>query len=77
MRSLLEWGSSREFLYTNTISCLDQIPGSKIEFSIIPRIKTFMDTTSKTQEIKKIAYRWANENKKIEQAIEKDFGEVQ
>lgn len=77
MRSLLEWGSSREFLYTNTISCLDQIPGRKIEFSIIPRIKTFMDTTSKTQEIKKIAYRWANENKKLKQAIEKDFGEVQ
>lgn len=72
-RSFLVWGASRESLYTGTISCLNEITGDKLKYSIIPRVKAFMDTTNKYQEIKEIANRWAKENPKLESAIKKDF----
>lgn len=75
-RSLLEWGASREFLYSNTINYLDQISGTKINLAMIPRVKTFMDKTSKKQDIIEIAHRWAKENEKIKDAIVKDFGDI-
>lgn len=75
-RSLLDWGSSREFLYSNTINCLDQIPSEKVNISIIPRVKAFMDSTNKNLEIKKIVFRWAKDNPSLKTAIVKDFGEI-
>ena len=75
-RSLLEWGASREFLFSNTISYLDQISGGQISLAMIPRVKAFMNKTLKKQEVIEIAHRWATENKKIKDAIIKDFGEI-
>ncbi|MDY6861917.1 MAG: P-loop NTPase fold protein [Thermodesulfobacteriota bacterium] len=70
-RSLLEWGASKELLFTNTISCLNELPGNKINFSMIPRIKSFMDKTLKIQEVTDIVKRWEKENPKLEPAIKK------
>ena len=75
-RSLLEWGASKEFLYTGTISCLNQLTGDKLTFTIIPRVKEFMESTGKTYEVQEIVNRWAKENTKLEAAIKKDFKEV-
>lgn len=72
-KSLLGWGSSRESLYTGTISCLQEIKGDKLSFSMIPRVKTFMDKTKKVAEITEIVNRWKKENDKLVTAIEKDF----
>ena len=74
-RSLLEWGASKEFLYIGTISCLKQITGDKLTISAIPRVKKFMNSTAKTQEIQEIVNRWAKENTSLKKAIEKDFKE--
>ncbi|MGR3178799.1 MAG: KAP family P-loop NTPase fold protein [Candidatus Anammoxibacter sp.] len=75
-RSLLEWGTSKEFLYAGTISCLNQLTGSKLTIAIIPRVKEFMKSTGKTGEVLEIVNRWAKENQKLEAAIKKDFEEV-
>ncbi len=75
-RSLLEWGASKEFLYTGTISCLNQLTGNKLTIAIIPRVKEFMKSTGKTYEVQEIVNRWAKENQKLEAAIKKDFEEV-
>jgi predicted KAP-like P-loop ATPase len=75
LRSLLEWGASKESLYTSTISCLDQIVGGQLVFSIIPRVTEFMNVTKKKQEIQEIVFRWAKENPELETAIKKDFKE--
>ena len=74
-RSLLAWGASKEFLYTGTISCLNQITGDKLTFTIIPRVKEFAKSTCKINEIKNIVKRWAKENTNLVHAIEKDFKE--
>jgi predicted KAP-like P-loop ATPase len=75
-RSLLEWGASKEFLYTGTISCLNQITGNKLTFTIIPRVKEFMESTGKIHEVQEIVSRWKIENINLENAIKKDFKEV-
>lgn len=72
-RSLLEFGASKESLFTGVINCLQEISGGKIDFSIIPRIKNFMDKTKKESEIKEIAKRWKNENNKLTKVIDKDI----
>ena len=74
-RSLLEWGASKNILFTSTISCLNQISGDKLNISHIPRIKSFMDTTNKEQEILDIVKRWKNENPKLSKAIEQNLKE--
>jgi len=74
-KSLLEWGSSKQSLFTGTISCLSQITGDQLKFSHIPRIKSFMDSTNKKQEILEIAERWSKENPKLKSAIEKHLKE--
>ncbi len=74
-RSLLEWGASKNILFTSTISCLNQISGDKLNISHIPRIKSFMDTTNKKQEILDIVMRWKNENSKLSKAIEQNLKE--
>lgn len=74
-RSLLEWGASKEILYTGTISCLDQILGDKLTLSAIPRVKEFEKNTKHTQELQEIVNRWARENANLKKAIEKDFKE--
>jgi len=74
-RSLLEWGASKNILFTSTISCLNQISGDKLSISHIPRIKSFMDTTNKKREILDIAKRWENENPKLSKAIAQNFKE--
>lgn len=72
-RSLLEFGASKESLFTGVINCLQEISGGKIDFSVIPRIKHFMDKTKKESEIKEIAKRWKNENNKLTKVIDKDI----
>ena len=72
-RSLLEWGANIESLHTATISCLNEITGNKLNFAVIPRVKAFMNKTTKEQEIKKIAIRWVDENGSLKKAVEKDF----
>lgn len=72
-RSLLEFGASKESIFTGVINCLQQITGDRIDFPIIPRIKSFMDKTKKESEIKEIVERWKRENDKLTKAIEKNF----
>jgi predicted KAP-like P-loop ATPase len=72
-RSLLEWGASRETLFTGTISCLSEITGDKLTISVIPRIGAFMNTSNRNAEIKEIASRWAKENSSLLKAIEKNI----
>lgn len=75
-RSFLEWGASKESLYTGTISHLNEITGDKLDFSFIPRVKSFMDITKKELEIEEIAIRWAKENPKLEKAIENNLRRI-
>jgi len=75
LRSLLEWGASREYLHTSTINCLNEISGDKLNIGSIPRVKTFIDTTKKFSEIKEITKRWANENIELEKAVKQNFKE--
>lgn len=73
LKSLLEWGSSKELLFTSTIAFLESLSGNLINFGQIPSIKAFMDKTKKESEIKSIVKKWVEENPKLKQVVETQF----
>lgn len=73
LKSLLAWGESNNLLYTGVINCLKEISGSKVTFAIMPRLKGFMDKTSKNAEIIEILRKWKEENNNLTSSINKNF----
>jgi predicted KAP-like P-loop ATPase len=75
LRSYLEWGQSRELLFTNVINDLSSLHGEKITLAMLPMIRGFMTTTKKSNEIRDIASKWSKENEKLSDVIAKEFAE--
>ena len=73
LKSLLQWGGSKELLFTSTIAFLESLSGNLIKFGQIPSIKAFMDKTKKESEIKNIVKKWVEENPKLEKSVEAQF----
>ena len=73
LKSLLEWGSSKELLFTSTIAFLESLSGNLLNFGQIPLIKAFMEKTKKESEIKKIVKKWVEENPKLKRSVEAQF----
>ncbi|BAD66620.1 conserved hypothetical protein [Shouchella clausii KSM-K16] len=71
--SYLEWGKTKEILFTNVISDLSSLHGEKITLAMLPLIRDFMETTNKYSEIQDIADKWSMENAKLASAIKKVF----
>jgi predicted KAP-like P-loop ATPase len=75
LKSYLEWGQTREILYTNVISDLSSIHGEKITLPMLPIIKGFMKDTNNQKEIIELASKWGEENSKLAPALEKTFNQ--
>lgn len=73
LKSLLEWGSSKELLFTSTIAFLESLSGNLIKFGQIPSIKAFMDKTKKESDITSIVKKWVEENPRLKQSVETQF----
>jgi predicted KAP-like P-loop ATPase len=75
LKSYLEWGQSRDILYSNVINDLSSIHGEKISLPMLPIIKGFMTDTNKQNEIIELTSKWGEENPKLAIAIEKTFSQ--
>jgi len=73
LKSYLEWGKTKEILYTNVISDLSSLHGEKISLSMLPLIKDFMENTNKHSEVQEIVDKWSKENNSLAAAIQKEF----
>ena len=73
LKSLLQWGGSKELLFTSTIAFLESLSGNLIKFGQIPSIKAFMDKTKKESDITSIVKKWVEENPKLKQSVEAQF----
>lgn len=72
-RSFLEWGKTKEILYTNVITDLSGISGEKISLSLLPLIKKFLEDTKTKEQMTDLLKRWGEENSKLKLAIKKTF----
>ncbi len=68
-KSFISWGSTRAELYTETIVCLNAVPGNNIKVSFIPRINQFGSVANKTTEISELFEKWQKDNPKLKAAI--------
>jgi len=68
-KSFISWGSTRAELYTETVVCLNAIPGNNIKISFIPRINQFGNVANKTTEIIELFEKWQKDNPKLKAAI--------
>jgi len=73
LKSYLEWGKTKEILYTNVLSDLSSLHGEKITLPMLPLIRDFMEYTKKYSEVQDIADKWSKENNNLAAAIQKEF----
>lgn len=72
-KSFISWGSTRAELYTETIVCLNAVPGNNIKVSFIPRINQFGSVANKTTEIMELFEKWQKDNPKLKTAISNEL----
>ena len=72
-KSFIEWGESNEELFSDVISCLNQMPASKIERPFVPSIYGFAKTSQKESTITELFTKWKVENPKLKTAIETEL----
>jgi predicted KAP-like P-loop ATPase len=72
-KSFISWGSTRAELYTETVVCLNAIPGNNIKVSFIPRINQFGSVANKTTEIIELFEKWQKDNPKLKTAISNEL----
>ncbi|MFD2903784.1 KAP family P-loop NTPase fold protein [Sphingobacterium anhuiense] len=67
--SFIEWGETRELLYSYVMSQLDSLPADKIKVSFIPRLGQFAKKTNKVIEMTSLANTWKEKNTKISELL--------
>ena len=69
----IEWGSTKEILFSEVISHLSSLPANKIKASFIPRIAEFSKTSNKLSEIKELSEKWKSDNPSLKSSIEQEL----
>ena len=71
MKSYLEWGKTKEILYTQVVSDLRSLSGNKISLSMVPMIGDYITSTKQLENFHEILIKWGEENAKIKNPLEK------
>ncbi|MDH4129078.1 MAG: KAP family NTPase, partial [Spirochaetota bacterium] len=71
-KALLEWGATKESLYSTAIQFIKGINGKKINISFIPVLANFYKTVKRSDVID-VTSKWKTENNSLIKAIEKNF----
>lgn len=69
----IEWGSTKEILFSEVVSHLSSLPANKIKTSFIPRIAEFAKASNKLNEVKELAEKWKNDNTSLKSSIEQEL----
>jgi len=67
--SFIEWGETREILYSDVMNLLDSLPADKIKASFIPRLGEFAKKTNRVSEMTSLASTWTGKNNNISQLL--------
>lgn len=71
LKSYLEWGKTKEILYTQVVSDLRSLSGNKISLSMVPMIGDYITSTKQLENFHEILIKWGEENEKIKNPLEK------
>ena len=72
-KAFLSWGASRESLFSETLSYLNNISGNQIAMGFVPYVGTFAKNSKKTANVKEIVDRWVKEKPSLAKAFEKEL----
>ncbi|MEB1806021.1 MAG: KAP family NTPase [Bacillaceae bacterium] len=75
LKSYLEFGKTRDVLYTQVLSDLGSLPGQKISLQMIPIICSFIKKTEQQSAFKSLQLKWIEENPTIKKALETNLRE--
>lgn len=69
----IEWGATKENLYSEVVLQLNSLPANKIKPSFIPRIAEFSKISNKSNEIKELSEKWKKENSLLKASIDQEL----
>lgn len=69
----IEWGATKENLYSEVVLQLNSLPANKIKSSFIPRIAEFSKISNKSSEIKELSEKWKKENSLLKVSIDQEL----
>lgn len=70
-KSFINWGQTREIMYSNVLSNLAGLTGGRLNVVTLRLIKEFMDKSNKKMEVLELANRWSEENPSLSPLIER------
>ncbi|MFL0533160.1 P-loop NTPase fold protein [Bacillus bombysepticus] len=71
MKSYLEWGKTKEILYTQVVSDLRSLSGEKISLPMVPMIGDYITSTKQLENFHEILIKWGEENNGIKIPLQK------
>lgn len=72
-KALLDWGSSRQILYAETLSYLNAILAENISISAAPLVVGFGVKISNIKDVKKVTDKWCNTKQTLSVAFEQEY----
>ncbi|ASA23373.1 KAP family P-loop NTPase fold protein [Paenibacillus donghaensis] len=72
-KAFLDWGKTKEILYSNVLSNLTGLSGERLTPALIKLVKDFMDKSNKQLEVLEITERWSVENTSLSAMIQREF----
>lgn len=69
----IEWGSTKEILFSEVVSHLSSLPANKIKPAFIPRIAEFSKISNKSSEIRELSEKWKKENASLKVSIDQEL----
>lgn len=75
LKSYLEFGKTREILYTQVLNDLGSLSGQKITLQMVPSICSFVKKTKQQSSFQTIQQKWIEDNSKIKKALETNLRE--
>lgn len=73
LKSFLEWGKTKESLYSDTLAKLSTLPAKSIKFTFIPYVFEFGKNTNRLEDITELSGKWEKENTKLKAAIKQEL----
>jgi len=73
LKSYLEWGKTKESLYSQVLNDLNSLPGSKLKLATAPLIADYIKHTKQLTLFQETMENWKKENHKIVSALEKSL----
>lgn len=71
--SYIDWGATKDSMFSEVLSQLSSLPASKIKVGLIPRIAEFAKNSNKLNEVRELGKIWEKDNTSLIATIKQEF----